>query len=584
MYSDNELRILKLLCLFVCYLSSVLSSRGQGSQTLVYSYVVPAGGYDPASNLVQVQDSVNGNASYGYDSLNRLTSGLITTSGAASQYLCWSYDSFGNRTSQIVSRALTTISNGICSTSMDSIHTVDTARYEDVSNRLTAVDGAPTSTNYYDAAGNVQQTSDHTYLYDEDGRLCAVLNPSPAGGGAVVGTQYVYDAEGRRIAKGTIYQLSCDRTTNGFSPTDISTRTYVLDQTGNQVTELDGKRNWQHTNVFVAGQMLATYDVAGLHFNVTDALGTKRLQTSATGQPELNCLSMPFGNGDPCVQVGKVAEASEQRYTGKERDTESGLDNFGARYYASSMGRFMSPDSTGYSGLTNPQSWNLYAYTLNNPLRYIDPTGHTVQNVCTDTAACTAAVAAATGNAEAASRVGSETTVTHHNFLGIKWDTSVTNITISGDIGSFRALSANASHLADLVGSSQNFTVDIRDQGYFTNDRQGAQGTGALSSQFQYAGGFTQTPSMTGNNDGNVYIKWNPGPDDVANEAGIERIPGANRGEAMAHELLGHQWGEVFGGHMIGTAANKQDAVNAENAVRATDPTRGQKAQHDHYH
>jgi hypothetical protein len=89
---------------------------------------------------------------------------------------------------------------------------------------------------------------------------------------------------------------------------------------------------------------------------------------------------------------------------------------------------------------------------------------------------------------------------------------------------------------------------------------------------------------MTGNDDGNVYIKWNPGPDDVANEAGIERIPGANRGEAMAHELLGHMWGEAFGGHMIGTAANKQDSVNAENAVRATDPTRGQKATHDHYH
>lgn len=62
------------------------------------------------------------------------------------------------------------------------------------------------------------------------------------------------------------------------------------------------------------------------------------------------------------------------------------------------------------------------------------------------------------------------------------------------------------------------------------------------------------------------------------------RVPGANRGEAMAHELLEHMWGEAFGGHMVGTAANKQDAVNAENAVRATDPTRAQKAQPDHYH
>jgi len=61
-------------------------------------------------------------------------------------------------------------------------------------------------------------------------------------------------------------------------------------------------------------------------------------------------------------------------YTGKERDTESALDNFGARYYESSTGRFMSPDPVGGS-LSNPQSLNRYAYVLNNPLRNVDPTG-----------------------------------------------------------------------------------------------------------------------------------------------------------------------------------------------------------------
>jgi RHS repeat-associated protein len=63
--------------------------------------------------------------------------------------------------------------------------------------------------------------------------------------------------------------------------------------------------------------------------------------------------------------------------TGKERDTESGLDNFGARYYGSTMGRFMSPDPSGLLAQhpENPQSWNLYVYALNNPLKNIDPTG-----------------------------------------------------------------------------------------------------------------------------------------------------------------------------------------------------------------
>jgi len=64
----------------------------------------------------------------------------------------------------------------------------------------------------------------------------------------------------------------------------------------------------------------------------------------------------------------------QSRYTGKERDAESGLDNLGARYYASTMGRFLSPDWSAkvqpvpYAKLDNPQSLNLYAFVANNPL------------------------------------------------------------------------------------------------------------------------------------------------------------------------------------------------------------------------
>ena len=74
---------------------------------------------------------------------------------------------------------------------------------------------------------------------------------------------------------------------------------------------------------------------------------------------------------------------SESRSTGKERDTESGNDYFGARYYSSAMGRFMSPDWSAkeepvpYAKLDNPQSLNLYGYVLNNPLSGVDADGHT---------------------------------------------------------------------------------------------------------------------------------------------------------------------------------------------------------------
>ena len=59
----------------------------------------------------------------------------------------------------------------------------------------------------------------------------------------------------------------------------------------------------------------------------------------------------------------------------KERDSETGLDYFGARYMSSAQGRFTSVDPVVITTerLNNPQQLNLYAYVANNPLRFIDP-------------------------------------------------------------------------------------------------------------------------------------------------------------------------------------------------------------------
>ena len=75
----------------------------------------------------------------------------------------------------------------------------------------------------------------------------------------------------------------------------------------------------------------------------------------------------------PCV----CDEGRRSRSTSKERDAETGLDYFGARYFSGAQGRFTSPDAP-FAGQdrNNPQSWNLYSYGLNNPLRFIDPSGH----------------------------------------------------------------------------------------------------------------------------------------------------------------------------------------------------------------
>ena len=70
-------------------------------------------------------------------------------------------------------------------------------------------------------------------------------------------------------------------------------------------------------------------------------------------------------------------EACQRRFTGKERDNETGLDYFGARYYGNALGRFTSPDpfTVTPGRVIDPQQLNLYAYGRNNPLKYVDPTG-----------------------------------------------------------------------------------------------------------------------------------------------------------------------------------------------------------------
>jgi hypothetical protein len=92
--------------------------------------------------------------------------------------------------------------------------------------------------------------------------VCVVhVLPTPYVGGPTQMYQYIYDADGNRIAKGSITIFSCDETQNGFTVTN----TYVLGR-GEQVTEMviaNGQASWAHTNVTVGGMLLATYDPQG---------------------------------------------------------------------------------------------------------------------------------------------------------------------------------------------------------------------------------------------------------------------------------------------------------------------------------
>ncbi len=103
-----------------------------------------------------------------------------------------------------------------------------------------------------------------------------------------------------------------------------------------------------------------------------DHLGTARLLTDELGWPVWSGVFAPFGQ-----EINPTLTANHYKFTGKERDDETSLDYFGARYYASASGRFMSSDPLGIlkQKLLDPQQWDMYAYARNNPLKYRDPTG-----------------------------------------------------------------------------------------------------------------------------------------------------------------------------------------------------------------
>lgn len=90
----------------------------------------------------------------------------------------------------------------------------------------------------------------------------------------------------------------------------------------------------------------------------------------------------PWGGVVP--RVGKSTSNNTLKFTGQYRDTESNLDYFGARYYASMNGRFMSPDwaakpvSVPYAQFGDPQSLNLYSYVRNSPIVRADGDGHMI--------------------------------------------------------------------------------------------------------------------------------------------------------------------------------------------------------------
>jgi RHS repeat-associated protein len=151
--------------------------------------------------------------------------------------------------------------------------------------------------------------------------------------------------------------------------------------------------------VFFNGSRVARRDPSGaVYYFFSDHLGSSRVVTNATGAIVEESDFYPFGgervvvsssgNNYKFTRSTRPLVRARSGQAGHERDSESGLDNMKARHFASSLARFPQPDSFAFSSLTNPQSLNLYAYVLNNPLLYIDPTGHEASSGCGSWSPC----------------------------------------------------------------------------------------------------------------------------------------------------------------------------------------------------
>jgi RHS repeat-associated protein len=138
---------------------------------------------------------------------------------------------------------------------------------------------------------------------------------------------------------------------------------------------------WSHGPLAAAVMLMplpaAAQKVSYYHL---DAIGNVRVVTDASATVVERRDYAPFGEEcttGPCTANLGFASNEPRRFTGKERDLETGLDYFGARYYAAKNARFttVDPDAHAEMSLLAPQRWNRYTYGRNNPLRFLDPDG-----------------------------------------------------------------------------------------------------------------------------------------------------------------------------------------------------------------
>ncbi len=225
-------------------------------------------------------------------------------------------------------------------------------------NMLTSISGSTSSTYTYD--NNSSVASDYHrnvyfIIYNSDNLPVSIYTNGQE-------QQYSYDINGNRIRKYVVgssdiyYFNSPDGKTEAVSSvaTGINSTYNILGAGGDNI-----------------GQLRTIGSTTSRYYYLKDHLGTVKMEIKADGTIDSYNDYYPYGSIMPNRSSVQSAD-TRYKFTSKERDTETGYDYFGARYYDSWLGRWLQVDPLAdkYPG------WSPYNYTFNNPIRYFDPDGN----------------------------------------------------------------------------------------------------------------------------------------------------------------------------------------------------------------
>ncbi|MBI3661432.1 MAG: hypothetical protein HY234_00050 [Acidobacteria bacterium] len=279
---------------------------------------------------------------YTYDALYRLKTAVTTGSTSYPQWgLSWTYDRYGNRTSQsILSGCQSPL---VCPTNSVTI--------DPTTNRMTDQGYG------YDANGNMTNDGQNAMAYDGGNRLVS----STTNGNTVT---YSPDGAGLRVKKvngttNTVYVFSGSKV--------IAEYEY---QTGSTPSAASPTREYMYSG----SQLLAKIEAGSTRYYHPDLLSNRAISDGTPGSPTFGQKISESGHypfGENWYETGGT---NKLKFTTYERDAESGNDYVIFRSYVNRLGRFSSPDPIAGS-IADPQSLNRYAYVLNDPCNLFDPLG-----------------------------------------------------------------------------------------------------------------------------------------------------------------------------------------------------------------